>query len=796
MQIISETMRPVSERLEYPEGYSDIALLHRSSHSCLYLARRAGKRFLLKTAASANGKDVEMLKREYELSIGLSHPSLAYVVTYEPESPVGACIVMEYVDGRTLDEFLKEEPSVEERKRVFLQLLDAVEYIHRSGIVHNDLSPANILVTRADNLVKLIDFGFADDDTHFLNKSLGGTRGYSSPELIAGETTDSRSDIWSLGALMRDCFGRRYAALAGRCMSDSPDRRPATVEAVRKAFTRRRATPFLIAIPLLLAVIAALVYFVQPAALASVAVEAELIELIDAKNCSWTWTEIGGVKGYVISGTRPGYQDKSIFIPASGYEYCGRRKNFGIKFRLPSSSISPVSPSSVLGMYASREIRNFNEYPRYMSTPIRPVKDRPGAGRIPSAYSEAQFRLDREDGQWEAGAAAIILPGAENAGAAPSRIACSNGLFNGRVKEYPSYVAVSPYYDFFITSDYGRKDSRCSPSVDSNGVVRLYIPAVREQHPGECASSADFYVGRSEGKVIAMKRLQGALRFSITSSDIERIELISKDGRKLSGMADIAFSSGIPHILSWDPVNSVAFVKLSPSSGKCFQPGEYLVSVPPENYEQGFRLLLVKGDEEAEVILHPSIVGRNAVVNYGVADAENLIWRKFLNLSFRNFPREGEGQKFVSDISGNRIWPFVNIPEETFPISKSQVEQAHPNERVDLVMSDGYTVVAFGEKGMFALNYIWGFRLVGTAYLEFPPKDGLSVSEIAVTVGGRRAALSVKGVDGSPVSNPVKDLFSPWQERVLKVFGVPGEPVRLSGTNMNLIRVKVYFSRR
>ena len=126
-------------------------------------------------------------------------------------------LVEEYVDGRSLSEYLAEKPSLEARRRVFLQLLAVVGYLHGKGVIHNDLSPANILITRSDNDVKLIDLGYSDDDTHYLLKSLGGTREYASPELIAGGRVDARSDIWTLGRLMKDIFPRRYRRIAGKC---------------------------------------------------------------------------------------------------------------------------------------------------------------------------------------------------------------------------------------------------------------------------------------------------------------------------------------------------------------------------------------------------------------------------------------------------------------------------------------------------------------------------------------------------------------------------------------------------
>lgn len=255
MSFSSETIKPVTAALDTDGVWCDVTLLREGRNGRLFTARRSGKRFILKAAAASEeeGRAVAMLKREYELSMNLSHPGIAYVFTYEPSGPVGPCIVMEHVDGRDLETYLSEGHGLRERKRVFLQILNALEYIHGRNVIHNDLSPANILVSRADDSVKLIDFGFSDDDTHYLDKALGGTRAYASPELLAGGRTDARSDIWSVGMLMKDLFGRKYPAVRRKCLRQSPSGRFGSVAALRRAWTGRLLPLYVIAATALLA---------------------------------------------------------------------------------------------------------------------------------------------------------------------------------------------------------------------------------------------------------------------------------------------------------------------------------------------------------------------------------------------------------------------------------------------------------------------------------------------------------------------------------------------------------------
>ena len=221
-------------------GYSMPELLVTTSSALLYRVRKAGKYFIIKTPKDASGQSLAMLQREYELSIGRQHPNVVSVFTFEPSTVVGPGIIMEYVEGRTLTAFLAENPSPALRRRVFEQLLLAVAYIHHSGIVHNDLKPENILVTRADNDVKLIDFGLADDDAHYLARTLGCTPAYASPELLARDKSiDARSDIYSIGRLMQDIFGNSHSRIANRCLCSDREKRYANADELLNVFKHR-----------------------------------------------------------------------------------------------------------------------------------------------------------------------------------------------------------------------------------------------------------------------------------------------------------------------------------------------------------------------------------------------------------------------------------------------------------------------------------------------------------------------------------------------------------------------------
>lgn len=252
----SETFKPVTAGLEYAQGYSMPEVFVTTSSAVLYRVRKAGKYFIIKTPKDGSGQSLAMLQREYGLSIGHQHPNVVNVFTYEESTVVGPGIVMEYVDGRTLADFIAENPAPAMRRRVFVQLLQAVAYIHRTGIVHNDIKPENILITRTDNDVRLIDFGLADDDAHYLARTLGCTPAYASPELLTREKDiDARSDIYSLGIIMRQLFGNRHSRMASRCLSPKREGRYANAEELLDAFKHRNRPVKIVAAVLLASVV-------------------------------------------------------------------------------------------------------------------------------------------------------------------------------------------------------------------------------------------------------------------------------------------------------------------------------------------------------------------------------------------------------------------------------------------------------------------------------------------------------------------------------------------------------------
>lgn len=182
----------------------------------------------------------EMLKKEYQILSRLSHPHIIKAVGLEDIPTLGLCIVMEYVEGTTLD---KAELSKNAKIRILNQLTEALSYIHSLQIVHRDLKPSNILVTSNGKNVKIIDFGLSDADSYVILKQPAGTLRYASPEQQADSIPDSRNDLYSLGIIMHEMgLGWKFANVIRKATRDVEHRYP-TAEAMQQAINRSHTTP-------------------------------------------------------------------------------------------------------------------------------------------------------------------------------------------------------------------------------------------------------------------------------------------------------------------------------------------------------------------------------------------------------------------------------------------------------------------------------------------------------------------------------------------------------------------------
>ena len=200
------------------QTFTDVEILSTSEVNVVAKAKRYGRWWLLKGLRKEVAVEAgyqQRLRKELEILMLLQHPNVVAAYGIEVVEELGRCIVMEYVDGVTLKEWLVEKPSQRMRLRVMQEITDAVSYLHTKGIVHRDLKPTNIIVTGNGGHVKLIDFGLADTDSHAILKQPAGTPDYMSPEqrLTAGVIMQQMDLGWRYQHIIKRCtlpLDRRY----------------------------------------------------------------------------------------------------------------------------------------------------------------------------------------------------------------------------------------------------------------------------------------------------------------------------------------------------------------------------------------------------------------------------------------------------------------------------------------------------------------------------------------------------------------------------------------------------------
>lgn len=222
--------------------FTDIEVLHSGVNFIVLRAKRNGVWWTLK-ALSKSCQNIEMFRnlqqKEFNIQSSLSSPYIAQAFALEEVEGYGTCIVMEWVDGQNLRQWLATNPKRSARIRVLNQLLDAVNHMHKRQVVHRDLKPANIMITRNGSNVKVIDFGLADTDDYANLKLPSGTPGYIAPEQKTETDTDCRNDIYSLGCIIKELKLRRpYDVLAQHCTRPK-DRRPGNINEVKHFLTVR-----------------------------------------------------------------------------------------------------------------------------------------------------------------------------------------------------------------------------------------------------------------------------------------------------------------------------------------------------------------------------------------------------------------------------------------------------------------------------------------------------------------------------------------------------------------------------
>jgi serine/threonine-protein kinase len=205
------TLEPVLEPGQMLDHYRIDRTIARSGMSVLFQATdlNDGRKVAIKVPHPEMEADpvlFERFKREQEIGQTLDHPGV--VKTYDGEERSRIYMVIEWVDGRLLRAILNEERKlpIERAVQLTVSICDALDYMHKHGVVHRDLKPENIMVDAEDH-IKLIDFGIAmKEDARRLTitnmTAMLGTPDYISPEQVKGQRGDQRSDIYALGVML------------------------------------------------------------------------------------------------------------------------------------------------------------------------------------------------------------------------------------------------------------------------------------------------------------------------------------------------------------------------------------------------------------------------------------------------------------------------------------------------------------------------------------------------------------------------------------------------------------------
>jgi serine/threonine protein kinase len=206
-----DTMMPTLTPGEMLDHYRIDAAVGHGGMSELYKATdtRTGQEVALKVPLPEMEADpilFERFKREEEIGQLLDHPGI--VKTFRGEERSRVYMVMEWVEGRLLRSILSQERKlpIERSVTLTLRICDALDTMHKHGVVHRDLKPENIMVDSEDR-IKIIDFGIAmKEDARrltFVNLSATlGTPDYISPEQVRGQRGDQRSDIYAAGVML------------------------------------------------------------------------------------------------------------------------------------------------------------------------------------------------------------------------------------------------------------------------------------------------------------------------------------------------------------------------------------------------------------------------------------------------------------------------------------------------------------------------------------------------------------------------------------------------------------------
>lgn len=247
-----------SQFTDSQQHYDSLEPVNTQGATCdTFRVKLYGKLHFLKRLKAEFANDIryqEAFRKEFETGYRLEHPHLVRYVSLADDG-----ILMEYIDGETLTQRLANHPEYFKDKKntdkFLFQLLDVVGYLHSHQVLHLDLKPDNILLTRINNDVRLIDLGCCYTDT-FVDTQ-GRTNRFAAPEQLAGEKPDVRSDIYAIGKILELLpTSSIYNKVIARCTALDPSARYQSVEELLNDITVQHSTRwFLVAAVALMVIV-------------------------------------------------------------------------------------------------------------------------------------------------------------------------------------------------------------------------------------------------------------------------------------------------------------------------------------------------------------------------------------------------------------------------------------------------------------------------------------------------------------------------------------------------------------